>query len=389
MVSLALLVPLVILGLFGLLLYRRLVRAPGYTSLAVRVGGVLVLIAMTAAIFVGMAYQLGGLDGPLPRLIGIVGMTWLAVSFYLLLGILLGAIGALGLRIARRDEEARRTWHRRSVPVIVGASLVITAYGVLEAQRVGVNEVEVEVAGLPTELEGYRVAVVSDLHVGPIRGADLTAQAVRLTTEAEPDVILLAGDLTDGTTAQFAQVLDPLADLSAPDGVYAVTGNHEYYAGDAEGWVARWRELGLEPLLNASTTIDRDGIRLQIAGVSDAAAEEVPMTETSDPDLLPRLDAALAEVDPGQPSILIAHRPGVGEDPLVRAAGVDLMVSGHTHGGQIWPFTLLVPLVNPTIAGLDVIDGTTAYTTRGVGTWGPPTRVLAPPEVSVLTLTVG
>jgi len=388
-VSLALLVPLVILGLFGLLLYRRLVRAPGYASLAVRVGGVLVLIAMTAAIFVGMAYQLGGLDGPLPRLIGIVGMTWLAVSFYLLLGILLGAIGALGLRIARRDEEARRTWHRRSVPVIVGASLVITAYGVLEAQRVGVNEVEVEVAGLPTELEGYRVAVVSDLHVGPIRGADLTAQAVRLTTEAEPDVILLAGDLTDGTTAQFAQVLDPLADLSAPDGVYAVTGNHEYYAGDAEGWVARWRELGLEPLLNASTTIDRDGIRLQIAGVSDAAAEEVPMTETSDPDLLPRLDAALAEVDPGQPSILIAHRPGVGEDPLVRAAGVDLMVSGHTHGGQIWPFTLLVPLVNPTIAGLDVIDGTTAYTTRGVGTWGPPTRVLAPPEVSVLTLTVG
>ena len=369
MVSLALLVPLVILGLFGLLLYRRLVRAPGYTSLAVRVGGVLVLIAMTAAIF--------------------VGMTWLAVSFYLLLGILLGAIGALGLRIARRDEEARRTWHRRSVPVIVATSLVITAYGVLEAQRVGVNEVEVEVAGLPTELEGYRVAVVSDLHVGPIRGADLTAQAVRLTTEAEPDVILLAGDLTDGTTAQFAQVLDPLADLSAPDGVYAVTGNHEYYAGDAEGWVARWRELGLEPLLNASTTIDRDGIRLQIAGVSDAAAEEVPMTETSDPDLLPRLDAALAEVDPGQPSILIAHRPGVGEDPLVRAAGVDLMVSGHTHGGQIWPFTLLVPLVNPTIAGLDVIDGTTAYTTRGVGTWGPPTRVLAPPEVSILTLTAG
>jgi len=388
-VSLALLVPLVILGLFGLLLYRRLVRAPGYTSLTLRVGAVLVLIAMTAAIFVGMAYQLGGLDGRLPRLIGIVGMTWLAVFFYLLLGILVGAIGALGLRIARRDEEARRTWHRRSVPVIVATSLVITAYGVLEAQRVGVSEVEVRVTGLPAALEGYRVAVVSDLHVGPIRGADLTAQAVRLTTEAEPDVILLAGDLTDGTTAQFAQVLDPLADLSAPDGVYAVTGNHEYYAGDAEGWVARWRELGLEPLLNASTTIDRDGIRLQIAGVSDAAAEEVPMTETSDPDLLPRLDAALAEVDPGQPSILIAHRPGVGEDPLVRAAGVDLMVSGHTHGGQIWPFTLLVPLVNPTIAGLDVIDGTTAYTTRGVGTWGPPTRVLAPPEVSVLTLTVG
>lgn len=386
---LALLLPLLILALSGLLLYRRLVRAPGYTSLVGRLGAAALLAILTVAIFVGVAYQNGGLDGRLARLFGAVGMTWIAVAFYLLIGVLLGAVGALVLRIAGRDREVRRTWHRRTVPVIVAASLLITGYGLIEARQVTVEEVSVPIAGLPPELEGYRVAVLSDLHVGPIRGADLTASAVRLANDADPDVILLAGDLTDGTTAQFAEVLDPLAELAAPDGVYAVTGNHEYYAGDVVGWVDRWRELGLTVLLNDSLTVERAGVSLRIAGVSDSAGTEVPTSDPLDPGLLAQLDVALAEVDPAQTSILIAHRPGIGEDPLVRAAGIDLMVSGHTHGGQIWPFTLLVPLVNPTIAGLDVIDGTTAYTTRGVGTWGPPTRVLAPAEVSVLTLTRG
>ena len=381
-------VPLLVLALSGLLLYRRLVRAPGYTSLLFRLGTAGLLAVLTAAIFVGVAYQSGGLDGRPARLFGTVGMTWIAVAFYLLLGALLGALGALALRIARRGPQARRTWHRRSVPVIVAASLLITAYGLVEARQVAVSEVTVAIPRLPAELEGYRVAVVSDLHVGPIRGADLTAQAVRLANDAAPDVILLAGDLTDGTTAQFAEVLAPLADLSAPDGVYAVTGNHEYYAGDAGGWVERWRDLGLTVLLNESTVIERDGATLRIAGVSDAAGTEVP-TAAADPRLLPQLGDALTQVVPEDPAILIAHRPDVAQDPLVRAAGIDLMVSGHTHGGQIWPFTLLVPLANPTIQGLDVIEGTTAYTTRGVGTWGPPARVLAPAEVSLLTLTAG
>lgn len=389
MVPLLLLVPLLILGLFVLLLYRRLVRAPGYTSLVIRLGAVVVLLIMTAAIFVGVAYQNGGLDNRPARLIGIVGMTWLSIAFYLLIGALIGALGALVLRIARRGPEARRSWHRRTVPTIIAASLLITGYGLFEARQLTVEDVRVPIAGLPPELEGYRVAVLSDLHAGPIRGADLTAEAVRLTNGADPDVILLAGDLTDGTTAQFGAVLDPLADLTAPDGVYAVTGNHEYYAGDALGWVDRWRGLGLQVLLNESATIERDGISLQIAGVSDSAGAVGPTEEPADPGLLHQLSPALAGLDPAETSILIAHRPEVGEDPLVRAAGVDLMVSGHTHGGQIWPFTLLVPLANPTIAGLDIIEGTTAYTTRGVGTWGPPARVLAPAEVALLTLTAG
>lgn len=376
-------IPILILGLFGLLLYRRLVRAPRYTSRWVRGGAVVALIALGAAVFVGFAYQNASIDNPLARVVGMIGMTWLATAFYLLLGALVGALVALGLRIAGRRDDVRG-WHRRSVPVIVVASLLITAYGVIESRWLRVTEDTVAIADLPPEFEGYRVAVIADLHAGPIRGASLAGTVVGLTNRAAPDLILFAGDLTDGTTAQFGDDLAPLAGLIAPDGIYAATGNHEYYAGDAAGWVARWRELGITPLLNESAVVQRGPGTLRIAGVSDQAGEA-----ESDPRLRPDLTGALAEVTPEETSVLIVHQPGVGTDPRVSAAGIDLMVSGHTHGGQIWPFTYLVRLVNPTVSGLDTVDGTTAYTTRGAGTWGPPVRVLVPPEVSVLTLTGG
>lgn len=388
MSALVFLIPVLILVLFGVLLYRRLVRAPRYGAIWVRLGSAVLLTGLGLAVIVAFLYQNAALDGPVARIVGMVGMTWLGLGFYLLLGTLLGALVALGLRLARRPDLVR-PWHRRSVPVIVAASLLITGYGVLEARQLRLVETTVALAGLPPELEGYRIVVIGDLHAGPIRGADLTAQAVRLTDDAEPDLIVLAGDLTDGTTAQFAEVLDPLAALSAPDGVYAVTGNHEYYAGDAVGWVTLWRELGVTALLNESTTITRDGVRLQVAGVSDAAGQVGPSEEPADTGLLPVLGAALADVDPAGTSILLAHQPAVGTDPLVGAAGVDLMLSGHTHGGQLWPFTYLVRLANPTVAGVDEVSGTTTFTTPGVGTWGPPMRVLVPPQVSVLVLTEG
>lgn len=383
----ALLIPIALLALLALLLYRRLVRAPGYTSPALRIGAVVTLVTLSAAIIVGFAYQGGAIDGRAARLFGALGMTWLATGFYLLLGIGVGALGALALRLLRRGPQARRTWHRRSVPVIVTASLLLTGYGLLEARWLRVVETSVAIADLPPQLEGYRVALIADLHVGPLRGADLTAEVVGLTNRARPDVVLLAGDLIDGTTEQFPGVLDPLAGLQAPDGVFSVTGNHEYYAGDAAGWVRQWEDLGVRPLLNEAVAVLEGGATLHLAGVSDPTGAEE--SYAGDPGLAPDLGAALAFRTPEETTILISHQPGAADDPVVREAGVDLIVSGHTHGGQIWPFTLLVPLANPTIAGLDEIGGTTAYTTRGAGTWGPPTRVGVPPEVVVLTLTAG
>lgn len=387
------LIPIAIIGLFGLLLYRRLVSAPRYQSLWVRFGAIASLLALSAAIFVAFAYQNGSLTSAVARIIGMVGMTWFGTAFYLLLGILLTSVVALGLRLARTGPEAIRTWHRRSVPVIIGGALLITGYGIFEARHIAVQEQTIAIEGLPAEFDGYRVALISDLHAGPIRGAGLASTVTELTNGAAPDVILLAGDLTDGTTAQFADALEPLTGLTAPDGVYAVTGNHEYYAGDAAGWVEHWRTLGLTPLLNESVQITRGSDTLRVAGVSDeAGASEVIDTGAAGAELAaglqPDLSAALAEVTPEETSILISHQPDVATDSLV-GADVDLMVSGHTHGGQIWPFTLLIPLANPTVTGLDDIDGTTTYTTRGAGTWGPPMRVLVPPEISLLTLTTG
>jgi uncharacterized protein len=381
------LVPVVVLVLLGLLLYRRLVRAPGYTSRALRVTAAVALALLGAAVVVGFAYQVGAVDAAPARLVGAAGMTWLATGFYLLLGAGLGALGALGLRIARAGPQARRSWHRATVPVIVAASVLLTAYGLVEARQLRTVEATVTVPGLAPEFEGYRVAVVADLHAGPIRGADLAAEVVERTNAARPDLVLLAGDLTDGSTAQFGDVLDPLAGLVAPDGVYAVTGNHEYYAGDAAGWVGRWRELGITVLLNESEQVVRGPGTLRIAGVSDPTGAEESFA--GHPGLAPDLAAALADATPVETTILIAHQPGAVDDDLVRERDVDLAVSGHTHGGQIWPFTLLVPLANPAVAGLDEIGGTTAYTTRGAGTWGPPTRIGVPPEVAVLTLTAG
>lgn len=378
-----LLIPILILGLFGLILYRRLIRAPRYGSLRVRLGAVAALLALGAATFVGFAYQNASLDNLAARVIGMVGMTWLATAFYLLIGTLIGALVALGLRITG-NRESVLAWHRRSVPVIVIASLLITAYGFFESRWLRITEATVAIEGLAEEFEGYRVAVIADLHAGPIRGDSLAREVVELTNSAAPDLVLLAGDLTDGTTSQFGDVLAPLAGLEAPDGAYAATGNHEYYAGDAAGWVELWRDLGLVPLLNASAVVSRGSGTLRIAGVSDEAGESEAL-----PELRADLTAALADVTPDETAFLIAHQPGVATDPRVSEAGIDLMVSGHTHGGQIWPFTYVVKLANPTVSGVDEIEGTTAYTTRGAGTWGPPLRVLVPPEVSILTLTVG
>ena len=382
-----LLVPVLVLVLFATLLYRRLVRAPGYQSVWLRVGAIAVLAGLGIAVFVGFAYQSAALDDRGARLIGMIGMTWLATAFYLLLGTLVGALVALGLRLTRR-RDLIGPWHRRSVPVIVTVSLLVTGYGFVEARQLRVTAQTVTVPSLPAGLEGYRLAVISDLHAGPIRGADLVARVVDLTNRADPDVVLLVGDLTDGTTAQFGPVLRPLSGLDSADGVLAVTGNHEYYAGDAAGWVELWRELGITPLLNESLTIEHAGATLRLAGVSDAAGSDAGIDAPA-PGLRPDLRAALKDVTAQEPTVLLAHQPGVGTDPAVRSAGVDLMVSGHTHGGQIWPFTLLVGLANPTVVGLDEVEGTTAYTTRGAGTWGPPVRFLVPPEIAVLTLTAG
>ncbi|MFI9492684.1 metallophosphoesterase [Streptomyces halstedii] len=242
-------------------------------------------------------------------------------------------------------------------------------YGVLRGPRV--KRITVPLARLPRSAHGFRIAVVSDIHLGPILGRAHTRRIVDTINATSPDLVAVVGDLVDGTVADLGTAAEPLAGLEARHGSYFVTGNHEYFSGAAE-WVDHVRELGLRPLENARVEI----AGFDLAGVNDVAGE----SEGQGPDFA----AALGDRDRGRASVLLAHQPIVIDDAV--AHGVDLQLSGHTHGGQLWPGNLLAELANPTVAGLERYGDTQLYVSRGAGAWGPPVRVGAPSDITVVEL---
>ncbi|MBV7670544.1 metallophosphoesterase [Streptomyces halstedii] len=242
-------------------------------------------------------------------------------------------------------------------------------YGVLRGPRV--KRITVPLARLPRSAHGFRIAVVSDIHLGPILGRAHTRRIVDTINATSPDLVAVVGDLVDGTVADLGTAAEPLAGLEARHGSYFVTGNHEYFSGAAE-WVDHVRELGLRPLENARVEI----AGFDLAGVNDVAGE----SEGQGPDFA----AALGDRDRSRASVLLAHQPVVIDDAV--AHGVDLQLSGHTHGGQLWPGNLLAELANPTVAGLERYGDTQLYVSRGAGAWGPPVRVGAPSDITVVEL---
>lgn len=272
-----------------------------------------------------------------------------------------------------------RFWSAAAVPLL---ALAVTLAGFVNARRVArVVRVDVPIAGLPAELHGYSIAQVSDIHVGPtIKRAYLNAIVDRVNT-LRADAIAVTGDLVDGSVQRLAAHVEPLRRLAAPDGVFFVTGNHEYYSG-ADEWIAEVRRLGLSVLLNGHVLRRRGAASLVIAGVTDYSAHHVNPAHRSDP------RAALA----GAPQdaavkILLAHQPR--SAPAALAAGFDLQLSGHTHGGQFFPWNLFVPLQQPFVAGLHRVKSLWVYTSRGTGYWGPPKRFGAPSEITLVRLVPG
>ncbi|MGW0787198.1 metallophosphoesterase [Streptomyces sp. NPDC002911] len=242
-------------------------------------------------------------------------------------------------------------------------------YGVLRGPKV--KRVTVPLAGLPRSAHGFRIAVVSDIHLGPILGSAHTRRIVDTINATRPDLVAVVGDLVDGTVADLGTAAEPLADLEARHGSYFVTGNHEYFSGAAE-WVDHVRELGLHPLENARVEI----AGFDLAGVNDIAGE----SEGQGPDFA----RALGDRDRSRASVLLAHQPVVIDDAV--EYGVGLQLSGHTHGGQLWPGNMLAELANPTVAGLERYGDTQLYVSRGAGAWGPPVRVGAPSDITVVEL---
>ncbi len=257
-------------------------------------------------------------------------------------------------------------------------ALGLAAYGYHQARRTPeVRRTDVPVADLPPALAGLRIVQISDLHVGPTIKGPFVERLVSRVRELRPDLIAFTGDLADGTVERLAPHTAALGRLTAPLGVYACTGNHEYYSG-VEEWTAQARRLGFDVLINEVRHIDRGGGRLAVAGATDFSAGELVPGHESDP------AGALAGSDGADVRILLAHQPRSIE--AASRAGCHLQLSGHTHGGQFVPWKYAVRLQQPFLAGLHKVRGTWIYVHRGTGYWGPPLRLGAPSEIAVLTL---
>ncbi|MFE5679474.1 metallophosphoesterase [Streptomyces erythrochromogenes] len=268
---------------------------------------------------------------------------------------------------------SRRTFVARAVGGAAAAVAVGTvgngAYGVLRGPSV--KRVQVPLAKLPRAAHGFRIAVVSDVHLGPVLGRAHAQRIVDAVNRTQPDLIAIVGDLVDGSVPDLGSAAEPLRGLTARHGSFFVTGNHEYFSG-AEQWVDHVRELGLTPLENARRALPH----FDLAGVNDIQGEQ----EGSGPDFR----AALGDRDRSRAAVLLAHQPVVIHDAVKH--GVDLQLSGHTHGGQLWPGNYLAELANPTVAGLERYGDTQLYVSRGAGAWGPPVRVGAPSDITVVEL---
>ncbi|MFF9180563.1 metallophosphoesterase [Streptomyces misionensis] len=304
----------------------------------------------------------------------LLGTSWVLFTWSVLLGVLL----RLALTLAGVGEGQDRarivTW------AVLGISAVLLGWGYAEARRVPrVRRLDVQLPRLGAGLDGTRVVLVTDTHYGPLDRARWSARVCETVNALEADLVCHTGDIADGTAERRRAQAAPLATVRATRARVYVTGNHEYYS-EAQGWVDLMDELGWEPLRNRHLLLERGGDTLVVAGVDDVTAESSGL-----PGHRAHLAEALNGTDPDLPVLLLAHQPKFVD--RAAAAGVDLQLSGHTHGGQIWPFHHLVRIDQPALAGLSRHgDRTLLYTSRGTGFWGPPFRVFAPSEITLLVL---
>jgi predicted MPP superfamily phosphohydrolase len=296
-----------------------------------------------------------------------VAYIWLGFSLYLLLLTGLADAARLVARLAGAlpEEPSRRLFLARTMAGVVGALAgAIGIGGVVNVVRgFDVRRVRVPIARLPANATGYAIVQLTDMHVGPTIGREFVERVVREANALAPDMVVITGDLVDGSVAQLRDLVEPLRELRAPDGVFFVTGNHEYYSG-ADEWIAHLATLGVRVLRNERVTI-RDAFDL--AGVDDARAHGMAPGHGQD---VPR---ALSGRDPSRAVVLLAHQPRAVSDAV--ACDVDLQLSGHVHGGQMVPFNWLARLDQPLIAGLHLVGKTWVYVSTGTGYWGPPMRV--------------
>jgi predicted MPP superfamily phosphohydrolase len=298
-----------------------------------------------------------------------LSMAW--VSFVLVLTLLRDA--ALLVSAALPFDSVGTMIAEAGVPGVLVGSVVAVALGALTALRgPGVKRVEIHVADLHPDLHGFRIVQLSDLHVGRTIRRGYVQRVADRASRLAPDLVALTGDLVDGTVERLATHVAPLAELAGAGRAFFVLGNHDCYSG-ASAWIAHFRGMGMRVLLNEHALIRQGAATLLVGGVVDPAYRVRP----------PQI--SLDSAPPADFRLLLAHNPKLA--PLGARAGFDLQLSGHTHAGQFFPWTLAVRLVHaPHVAGLSREGSMRVYVSAGTGTWGPPVRFGTSPEISVITL---
>lgn len=365
-------------------LYRRLFRDPQWSRRA-RLIGLGFLVTMAVAMVSGLVIN-RFVARFLTEATGYVIYGWMGVVALTVPPLLfIDVLRALDALRRRRRHPAPLDAQRR-LALSRGAA-VLTGLGAAAAAAKGVDtaldppelrEVEVPIAHLPAALDGLRIAQLSDVHIGPTLGRDFMAAVVARVNDLKPDLVAITGDLVDGSVQRLTDHTAPLADLRSRHGTFFCTGNHEYYSG-VEPWLAELARLGIKVLRNERVRLVHDGAPLDVLGVDDWTSKGFGNGHGHDP------DRACAGRDPTVTSVMLAHQPKAVEDAA--RLGMDLVLSGHTHGGQMWPAQWIVRLVQPYVRGLHRHrERTWIYVHTGTGYWGPPMRLGVRAEIALLTL---
>ncbi|HLL05254.1 MAG TPA: metallophosphoesterase [Myxococcaceae bacterium] len=376
-------------------LYRRIFRDtsghPGWRKAGLAAMAALCLLMLTSRLMARV------LPSDAVLALATVGWTWMGVATYLLLAFFtLGGVQQLarlarrwGSRTARSPQapsappapvsEERRLFLSRAT---AGGAVLVTGgfvgYGTWSAfNPPAVNDVTVRLPGLPKALDGFTIVQMSDIHVGPVIQRRFMDAVVAQCNALKPDLVCITGDLVDGSVAELGYSVSALSNLRSRYGSFFVTGNHEYYSGDEE-WAEALERMGVSVLRNRHVRIGEQNASFDLVGVDDWGARRSGFDRRYD------LEAALAGRDPERAAVLLAHQPSNWREAA--KAGMGLQLSGHTHGGQFFPFTLAISAIWEHDAGLFEEHGRHIYVSRGTGFWGPPVRVAAPPEIVRVTL---
>jgi predicted MPP superfamily phosphohydrolase len=377
---------------FGIYIARRWfwkVRPGLKTRITVALGIVAVMWLPIISIIL-RGQDVGGAGVTILTWAGYLGAGYLSFLFTILLlrdaGLILLALIKRLRRPAKdsfgvRDSinEARRRFLAYGMNGGVStAALLFTGYGLAEARDIpGVKQVDIPFQNLPPQLDGFRIVQITDIHVSPTVKRPYVAGIVEVVNQLDADILALTGDLVDGSVRRLSGDVEPLADARSRYGNFFVTGNHEYYSG-APAWIKKVADLGYTVLNNVHRVIDHGGRKILLGGVTDYRAGRFYDSHRSDP------RKALKGAPEVDLKILLAHQPKT--IFAAAKAGFDLQISGHTHGGQFFPWNLMVHLFQPYVAGLHQHEDTQIYISRGTGYWGPPLRLGSPSEITLLRL---